>query len=109
MTRVWELVVAAARSRGARTDFGRKGRAYLESAGLGVESHRAYAVHYPPETGYEIPRVALHSLRPVLAQNGLAGEDEIARLDRELDEAKHRAGVQWVSSPLMIEWIGRNA
>jgi len=107
MTRVWELVVAAARSRGARTDFGRKGRAYLESAGLVVESHRAYAVHYPPEIGYEIPRVALSSLRPVLAQHGLADEEEIARLDRELEEAKHRAGVQWVSSPLMIEWIGR--
>jgi ubiquinone/menaquinone biosynthesis C-methylase UbiE len=107
MTRVWELVVAAARARGAQTDFGRKGRAYLESAGFTVESHRAYAVHYPPETGYEIPRVALNSLRPVLAEHGLASEEEIARLDRELEAAKNRTDVQWVSSPLMFEWISR--
>ena len=107
MTRVWELVIAAARSRGARTDFGRRGRAYLEGAGFAVESHRAYVVHYPPDIGYEIPRVALHSLRPVLAQHGLASDDEIARLDRELADAKQRADVQWVSSPLMFEWIGR--
>jgi SAM-dependent methyltransferase len=107
MTRVWELVIAAACSRGATTDFGRKGRAYLENAGFTVDSHRAYVVHYPPSIGFEIPRVALHSLRPVLAQHGLAGEDEIARLDRELDQAKHRTDVQWVSSPLMFEWIAR--
>ena len=107
MTRVWELVIAAARSRGARTDFGRRGRAYLEGAGFAVESHRAYVVHYPPEIGYDIPRVALGSLRPVLAQHGLADDDEIARLDRELAEAKHRTDVQWVSSPLMFEWIAR--
>lgn len=109
MTRVWELVIGAARSRGARTDFGRKGRAYLEGAGLTVESHRAYVVHYSPEVGYDIPRVALGSLRPVLAQYGLAGEDEIARLDRELEEAKRQTNVQWVSSPLMFEWIARKA
>lgn len=109
MTRVWELVIAAARARGARTDFGRRGRAYLESAGLTVESHRAYAVHYPPEVGYEIPRTALASLRPVLAEHGLAGDDEIAHLDGELEAAQSRADVQWVSSPLMIEWIARKA
>lgn len=108
MTRVWELVIAAARARGARTDFGRRGRTYLEGAGFTVESHRAYAVHYPPDIGYAIPRVALGSLRPVLAQHGLASDDEIARLDRELEEAKQRTDVQWVSSPLMFEWIGRN-
>lgn len=107
MTRVWELVIAAARSRGARTDFGRRGRAYLEAAGFIVESHRAYVVHYPPAIGYDIPRVALASLRPVLAHHGLAGDDEIARLDRELEEAKDQADAQWVSSPLMFEWIGR--
>lgn len=107
MTRVWELVIAAARSRGARTDFGVRGRAYLEEAGLAVESHRAYTVHYAPEIGYEIPRAALHSLRPVLADRGLASEDEIEHLDRELEDARHRPGVQWVSSPLMFEWIGR--
>lgn len=107
MTRVWELVVAAARARGAQTDFGRQGRAYMESAGFKVGSHRAYVVHYPPEIGYEIPRVALNSLRPVLAQHALASEEEIARLDRELDAAKARTDVQWVSSPLMFEWIGR--
>ena len=107
MTRVWELVIAAARSRGARTDFGRRGRAYLEDAGFEVVSQRAYFVHYPPEVGYEIPRVALQSLRPVLAERQLAGEDEIAQLDRELEEAKQSEGVQWVTSPLMIEWIGR--
>lgn len=107
MTRVWELVIAAARSRGANTDFGRRGRAYLEAAGFEIESHRAYVVHYPPEIGYEIPRVALASLRPVLAEHHLANDDEIAGLDAELVEAKQRAGVQWVSSPLMLEWIGR--
>lgn len=107
MTRVWELVIAAARARGARTDFGRKGRAYLEEAGFEVESHSAYAVHYPPAIGYEIPRIALGSLRPALAEHDLASEEEIARLDGELEEAKHRTGVQWVSSPLMFEWIGR--
>ena len=107
MTRVWELVIAAARARGARTDFARNGRTYLEEAGFRVEGQRAYAVHYPPETGYEIPRVALHSLRPILAAHGLAGEQEIDRLDRELEEAKRAGGVQWVSSPLMLEWIGR--
>lgn len=109
MTRVWELVIAAARARGARTDFGRRGRAYLESAGFAVESHRAYAVHYPPDIGYEIPRSALASLRPVLAEYGLADDDEVARLDRELDDAKKRTDVQWVSSPLMVEWIARKA
>ncbi len=107
MTRVWELVIAAARARGARTDFGRKGRAYLECAGFVVESHRAYAVHYPPEIGYEIPRVALQSLRPVLLEHRLADDEEIARLDRELDQAKARTDTQWVSSPLMFEWLAR--
>jgi SAM-dependent methyltransferase len=107
MTRVWELVIAAAQARGAHTDFGRRGRAYLEAAGFAIESGGAYTVHYPPAVGYEIPRVALQSLRPTLAQHGLAEEKEIARLDRELEEAKHRADVQWVSSPLMFEWIGR--
>lgn len=109
MTRVWELVIAAAQARGARTDFGRRGRAYLESAGFTIESHRAYAVHYPPEIGYEIPRVALNSLCPVLAEHRLAEEEEIATLDRELSEAKGRSGVQWVSSPLMFEWIARKS
>lgn len=107
MTRVWELVIGAARARGARTDFARRGRAYLESAGLTIESHRAYAVHYPPETGFEIPRVALQSLRPAIAEHSLATGDEIAHLDRELEAAKQRDDVQWVSSPLMIEWIAR--
>ncbi|HYK00486.1 MAG TPA: class I SAM-dependent methyltransferase [Thermoanaerobaculia bacterium] len=107
MTRVWELVIAAARARGAQTDFGRKGRAYLEDAGFEIESHGAYTVHYPPSIGYDIPRVALNSLRPALAEHHLADEEELAQLDRELEEAKHRPGVQWVSSPLMLEWIGR--
>lgn len=107
MTRVWELVIAAARSAGARTDFGRNGRAYLEAAGLRVESSRAYAAHYPPHIGYEIPRTALHSLRPALAAHALASEDELAQLDRELDTAKERQDIQWVSGPLMIEWIAR--
>jgi len=106
-TRVWELVVAVARARGATTDFGRRGRSYLERAGLVVESSRAYVVHYPPEIGFDIPRVALQSLRPILAEHALADDDEIARLDRELDQAKSSAHVQWVSSPLMIEWIAR--
>jgi SAM-dependent methyltransferase len=105
MTRVWELVIAAARARGATTDFGRRGRAYIENAGLVVESSRAYVVHYPPEIGFDIPRVALQSLRPVLAEFALADDDEIATLDREL--ANLPADVQWVSSPLMIEWIAR--
>lgn len=109
MTRVWELVIAAARARGARTDFGRKGKTYLEDAGFTVESHHAYAVHYPPEIGYEIPRVALHSLRPTIAEHGLASEDEIAQLDQEIENAKRNPNVQWVSSPLMLEWIGRKA
>ncbi|HEV7766929.1 MAG TPA: methyltransferase domain-containing protein [Thermoanaerobaculia bacterium] len=107
MTRVWELVIAAARARGARTDFGRKGRSYLEDAGFTIESHRAYMVHYPPAIGYEIPRVALNSLRPTFAEHALASEDELAQLDRELLDAKNRDDVEWVSSPLMIEWIGR--
>jgi SAM-dependent methyltransferase len=107
LTRVWELVIAAARARGAQTDFGRKGMALLEDAGFAVECHGSYAVHYPPSVGYDIPRIALNSLRPVLAEHHLAGEQELARLDRELEEAKHRPGVQWVSSPLMLEWIGR--
>lgn len=107
MTRVWELVIAGARARGARTDFARNGCAYLEQAGLTVESHRMYAVHYPPEIGYDIPRVALQSLRPTIAEHGLASDDEILRLDEELDNAKRRTDVQWVSSPTMFEWIGR--
>lgn len=106
MTRVWELVIAAARARGARTDFARRGRAYLEGSGFTIESHRAYAVHYPPEVGLEIPRIALQSLRPVIEQHALAGGEELARLDRELEEAK-RDDVQWTSSPLMFEWIAR--
>lgn len=105
--RVWELVIAAARALGARTDFAARGREHLEQAGFVVESHRAYAVHYPPEIGYEIPRVALRSLRPVLEERGLASPDEVEQLDRELEDAKQRRGVQWVSSPLMFEWIGR--
>jgi hypothetical protein len=44
----------------------------------------------------------------VLAELQLASEEEIAQLDGELEEAKTRTGVQWVSSPLMIEWIARN-
>jgi SAM-dependent methyltransferase len=105
MTRVWELVVAAARGRGAQTDFGRRGRAYLEAAGFTIEQSHAYVVHYPPEAGYEIPRVALASLAPVIAEHRLANADEIAHLDAELRQRRH--DVQWVSSPLMIEWIAR--
>ena len=82
---------------------------YLEEAGFVVESHRAYVVHYPPDIGYDIPRVALQSLRPTIAQYGLADEEELARLDREIDEARRASEVQWVSSPLMFEWIGRRA
>jgi len=109
MTRVWELVIAAARARGARTDFARKGRDFITRAGLTIESHCAYAVHYPSAIGIDIPRVALQSLRPVIAQHGLASEDEVAQLDRELEAAKLRDDVQWVSSPLMFEWIARKA
>jgi len=103
MTRVWELVIAAARSRGAQTDFGRRGRAYLEAAGFSVEQSRAYVVHYPPEIGYEIPRVALTSLRPVIEEHRLASNDEVAELDAQLRDAHD--GTQWVSSPVMFEWI----
>lgn len=107
MTRVWELVIGAARARGANTDFGRRGRAYLEMAGLTVEHSRAYLVHYPPAIGYEIPRVALNSLRPVIAEHRLASADEVAELDARLEAMKARPDVQWVSSPLMFEWIAR--
>jgi ubiquinone/menaquinone biosynthesis C-methylase UbiE len=107
MTRVWELVIAAARARGAQTDFGRRGRAYLEAAGFTIESHRTYFVHYPPEVGYDIPRVALRSLRPVLIEHALADDVELDRLDHELEDAKRRDDVQWVTSPRMIEWIAR--
>jgi ubiquinone/menaquinone biosynthesis C-methylase UbiE len=107
MTRVWELVLAAARARGARTDFARNGRSFFEVAGLSVESQRAYVVHYPPEIGYGIPRIALKSLGPTIAEHALASEEEIAQLDAELRDAATRPGVQWVSSPLMFEWIGR--
>lgn len=107
MTRVWELVIGAARSRGATTDFGRRGRAYLESAGFVVEHTRAYAVHYPRDIGFEIPRVALASLRPVIEEHGLASAGEVAQLDAELHEMQTREDVQWVSSPLMFEWIAR--
>jgi hypothetical protein len=92
----------ARRARGSR-ERGRAGK----DAGFVVESHRAYVVHYPPEIGYGIPRVALHSLRPVLAQHDLATDDEIARLDREIEDAKRRTDVQWVSGPLMFEWTAR--
>lgn len=105
MTRVWELVIAAARARGATTDFGRRGRTYLENAGLNVQSQRAYYVHYLPATGYEIPRIALHSLRPTLQQHALATDVEIERLAAELEEAKQARAIEWVSSPLMFEWI----
>ncbi|HEX6095019.1 MAG TPA: methyltransferase domain-containing protein [Thermoanaerobaculia bacterium] len=107
MTRVWELVLAAARSRGARTDFGRRGRTHLEAAGFHVEHHHAYAVHYPPHIGYEIPRIALASLRPVLDEHRLATPAELAQLDTDLRHMQERDDVQWVSSPLMFEWIGR--
>jgi ubiquinone/menaquinone biosynthesis C-methylase UbiE len=107
MTRVWELVIAAARARGARTDFGLRGRAYLTEAGFEVVSHRAYFVHYPPAIGYGIPRVALHSLQPTLIQYGITSLEEITRLDAELETAMQRDDVQWVSSPMMLEWIGR--
>ena len=107
MTRVWELVIGAARARGARTDFGRRGRAYLEAAGFAVEHTRAYAVHYPPEVGFGIPRVALASLQPVIEAHKLASADEIAQLDAELQQMQERDDVQWVSSPLMFEWIAK--
>lgn len=103
MRRVWELVIGAARLRAAQTDFGRRGRAYLTAAGFDIRHSEAYSVHYPPEIGYEIPRVALMSLRPVI-EGRLASSDELAQLDVELQQMKHR-DVQWVSSPLMFEWI----
>lgn len=107
MTRVWDLVIRAARARGAQTDFGRRGRAYLERAGLTVESHRAYVVHYPPALGVDIPRIALQSLWPTLEEHALATRDEVEQLNAELEEASRRTNVQWVSSPLMFEWIAR--
>jgi ubiquinone/menaquinone biosynthesis C-methylase UbiE len=107
MSRVWQLVIAAAQARGAKTDFGRRGRAYLEDAGFEIVGQSAYFVHYPPAIGYEIPRVALHSLGPVLDEHRLASAEERVSLDRELEEAKGRTDVQWVTSPLMIEWIAR--
>jgi SAM-dependent methyltransferase len=107
MTRVWDLVIRAAHARGARTDFGLRGRAYLERAGLTVESHRAYMVHYPSALGVDIPRIALHSLWPTLEEHALASRDEIEQLNSELEAASRRTDVQWVSSPLMFEWIAR--
>lgn len=107
MTRVWELVIASAKRRGANPDFARRGKSYLERAGLEVVSHRVYAVHYPPHIGLEIPRVALESLRPSLAAFALADESEIERLSAELEQAKSSSEVQWVSSPVMFEWIAR--
>jgi SAM-dependent methyltransferase len=107
LRRVWELVIGAARLRGAKTDFGRRGRVYLAAAGLHVEHSRAYFVHYPPEIGYEIPRVALASLRPVI-EDQLASGHEIAQLDAELQQKKETNDTQWVSSPLMFEWIARS-
>jgi len=107
MTRVWDLVIRAAKARGARPDFGRRGRAYFEGAGLHVESHRAYAVHYAGTLGVDIPRIALHSLTPTLHEHALATGEEIARLNAELEAATRRPNVQWISSPLMFEWIGR--
>ena len=109
MTRVWELVVGAARARGARTDFGRRGRTYLEGAGFSVQSQRAYQVHYPPATGYEIPRIALHSLRTTVLACALASGNELDGLDAELEAAKTAPGINWVSSPLMFEWIATRA
>lgn len=105
LRRVWELVIGAARLRGATTDFGRRGGGYLQAAGLRVEGSRAYYVHYPAEIGFGIPRVALASLRPVI-ENRLTSRHEIAELDAELQRWSE-AGVQWVSSPLMFEWIAR--
>ena len=107
MTCVWDLVIRAAHARGARTDFGRRGRHYLERAGLTVESHRAYVVHYPTALGVDIPRIALQSLRPTLDEHNLATRDEIEQLNSELVEASRRTDVQWASSPLMFEWIAR--
>ena len=109
MTRVWDLVIRAARARGARPDFGRRGRAYFEGAGLHVESHRAYAVHYAGTLGVDIPRIALHSLTPTLREHELTTSEEIERLNAELEDAARRPDAQWVSSPLMFEWIGRKA
>jgi SAM-dependent methyltransferase len=107
ITRVWELVIAAAQRRGATTDFGRCGRAYLEAAGFTVEHTRAYAVHYAPEVGLEIPRVALASLRPVIEEHQLASDAEVVTLSETLEQAKGNSGLQWVSSPVMFEWIAR--
>jgi SAM-dependent methyltransferase len=107
MTRVWDLVIRAACARGAHPDFGRRGRSYFEAAGLTVESHRSYRVHYEGTLGVDIPRIALHSLTPTLRRYSLATDEEIARLDDELTQAARRDDVQWVSSPLMFEWIGR--
>lgn len=107
MTRVWDLVIRAAKARGARPDFGRRGRVYFEGAGLHVESHRAYSVHYAGTLGIDIPRIALQSLKPALYEHGLVKAGEIEQLDAELEEASRRPNVQWVSSPLMFEWIGR--
>jgi SAM-dependent methyltransferase len=106
LRRVWELVIGAARLRGARTNFGPDGRRYLTEAGFAVEHSGSYRVHYPPEIGFEIPRVALGSLRPVI-EGQLATAGEIAALDHLLQEMKSREDVQWVSSPLMFEWIAR--
>ncbi len=105
MTRVWELVIGAAQARGAQTHFGRCGRSMLTEAGFQVESHRAYSVHYPPFIGFDIPRVALHSLKPAIREHGLATEAEVNELDAELQDAKSRSGIEWISSPLMFEWI----
>lgn len=107
MTRVWELVIGAAQMRGAKTDFGRRGRALLEAAGFQVLSQRAYYVHYPPAVGYGIPQVALRSLSMLLESSALASTSELEALDAELEAAKQRRDVQWVSSPLMVEWIAR--
>jgi hypothetical protein len=104
---VWDLVIRAARARGAHTDFGPRGRSYLERAGLTVESHRAYVVHYAPALGIDIPRIALQSLWPTLEEHALATRDEVEQLNSELIEASRRMDVQWVSSPLMFEWIAR--
>ena len=107
MTRVWELVIAAARARVRRRTLDGKGASISRTQASRSESPRYFCALSAGHRLRNPARRAALIAAGARKQDGLATDDEIAQLDRELELAKQRTDVQWVSSPLMFEWIAR--
>lgn len=104
--RVWELVIAAMRHRGARTDAARRYEELCAAAGLSLVSQRGHFVLHKPQRALAMRRAGLFSIRRTLLDGGLCAAQEVEALAGALQDADPTI-IRWLSSPLMVELLAR--